>query len=379
MPKAVDKHPQSRGVGNSLWNPNRSGIASYADPYSAIGEDAGNAGEQIREGILDVIKFFTGVDLTEFFDWLSGIFNNLNFGNLPTPEDLWSAVVSAFLDPLSGIADAIGKAFAGTPLDLGASATKFDVWNAISGLLGIGQSAGTAAATANTIAQRLQARIEAGEIPGGGGVYFTDPFAYGTAAHLPNPPYSLAGYGPGAGTYGPAKITSGSSGSADQSVLVWKGSGSADRTELYVDQSHPLSTNNGVVSAPFVKKAAHGGYTYLIGRAGAGHIRAAVGDDVAAIQVVSSGNTFTTAASVAITSGDGDVFEFWYGKQTDPTLLWLVRNGSPIIPAFSETTHTIGSGNREWGVGGFAKGLGGIAGQAAPARLGSITVADQGN
>lgn len=246
--------------------------------------------------------------------------------------------------------------------------------------LGI-DNAGSAAATANTGVQALKSRIEAGGIPGGGGVYFTDGFAYATAALLPNPPYVSTGYGAGAGTYGPRKSTSGSSSSADTNLLVWKPSGSADRTTLAINTVNTLSTDNGVVSGVFVKKPGSNAYSYLIGRddgAGGTHVRGAVSDSVVAIEVVSAGNTFTTVDSVSVTVSDGDVFEFWYGTQVDATLLWLVQNGEVIIDPIAETTHTIGSGNRNWGVGGKAKGLGGFSGQSAPANLGSVTASDQG-
>jgi hypothetical protein len=47
MPRAVDKHPQARGVGQSLYNPNRSGLASWTDPLSAIDDAAASAGKGI--------------------------------------------------------------------------------------------------------------------------------------------------------------------------------------------------------------------------------------------------------------------------------------------------------------------------------------------
>lgn len=289
-------------------------------------------------------------------------------GELPTPEE----VIAGWGNQVTAISTAITDAWNGAPAAVEGIGAQ--VSEAIRGIFGVGTDAGVSAAVANSGVQSIKAQLAASDVPGG--VYFTEPFAYATAAHLPAA-YSLAGYGAGAGTYGPGKVTTGSSGSTDQSLLLWKPSGSADRTELYVDTAHPLTTDNGMISATFVKKCAHGAYTYLTGRAGTGAIRAAIGDDVAAIQVVSSGNTFTTAATVAITAADGDVFEFWWGTLGDATLLWLVRNGDTIIDPFSETTHTIGSGNRKWGAGGFAKGLGGFAGQAVPARVGSITVADQ--
>lgn len=80
MPKAVDKHPQSRSVGNSLYNPLRSGVASYEDPMSAIGDDMDAIGKEI-----------------------GGVFSALGsiFG-LPSPPEI-----------LAGIANGVGAIVAG--------------------------------------------------------------------------------------------------------------------------------------------------------------------------------------------------------------------------------------------------------------------------
>lgn len=80
MPKAVDKHPQSRSVGNSLYNPLRSGVASYEDPMSAIGDD------------MDAI----GKEIGGLFSALGSIFG------LPSPPEI-----------LAGIANGVGAIVAG--------------------------------------------------------------------------------------------------------------------------------------------------------------------------------------------------------------------------------------------------------------------------
>ena len=36
MPRAYDRNPQKRGLGNSLYNPLRSGLTGWTDPMSAI-------------------------------------------------------------------------------------------------------------------------------------------------------------------------------------------------------------------------------------------------------------------------------------------------------------------------------------------------------
>ncbi|AHJ86307.1 hypothetical protein 32HC_29 [Mycobacterium phage 32HC] len=87
MPKAVDRHPQSRGVGNSLYNPLRSGIQGWTDPLSAIDEAAERAGQGIRQrledgldqvldGIVDTIFNVTGIDISgpvELLEQLLGV------------------------------------------------------------------------------------------------------------------------------------------------------------------------------------------------------------------------------------------------------------------------------------------------------------------
>lgn len=80
MPKAVDKHPQHRTVGQSLYNPLRSGVASYEDPLSAIGDDMDAIGGQIGGFFAAVGKIF----------------------GLPTPMEL-----------IAGVANGIGSLVAG--------------------------------------------------------------------------------------------------------------------------------------------------------------------------------------------------------------------------------------------------------------------------
>ncbi|AUV60806.1 minor tail protein [Mycobacterium phage Rem711] len=120
MPKAVDRYPQSRGVGNSLYNPLRSGIQGWTDPLGAIDEAAERAGQGIRQrledgldqvldGVVDTIFNVTGIDLS---------------GPVELLEQLLG-VPLAFLDSASlGTAiDVLGQFF---PFLAGANADDFD-------------------------------------------------------------------------------------------------------------------------------------------------------------------------------------------------------------------------------------------------------------
>lgn len=71
MPKAVDKHPQARGLGNALWNPLRSGVTGWSDPYSAIDDAAAAAGggirariESVLDDIVEAVEELTGIDIS---------------------------------------------------------------------------------------------------------------------------------------------------------------------------------------------------------------------------------------------------------------------------------------------------------------------------
>lgn len=86
MPKAVDKHPQSRSVGNSLYNPLRSGVASYEDPLSAIGDDMDAIGGQIGGLFSAIGKIF----------------------NLPTPQDILAGVANGIGAVVAGATELIG-------------------------------------------------------------------------------------------------------------------------------------------------------------------------------------------------------------------------------------------------------------------------------
>lgn len=102
MPRAVDKHPQSRGVGNALWNPLRSGIASWEDPMSALDDTIAAVGADIRgkiEGSVDGVVAFilatTGVDLTDLTNLVDQVVNLIR---ATTGIDLSAA--SVFADSL---------------------------------------------------------------------------------------------------------------------------------------------------------------------------------------------------------------------------------------------------------------------------------------
>lgn len=57
MPRAVDKRPQARGLGNALYNPTRSGIPSWEDPYSAIDDTAAATGGEAHEVVVQRPRF----------------------------------------------------------------------------------------------------------------------------------------------------------------------------------------------------------------------------------------------------------------------------------------------------------------------------------
>ena len=98
MPKAVDKHPSSRTVGNSKFNPLKSGVSSWEDPLSAIGDSMQDFGS-------DIHKVFAAIGAL--------------FG-LPTPLEFLTALangvttlVSGATDFISGVRDGVSGFFAG--------------------------------------------------------------------------------------------------------------------------------------------------------------------------------------------------------------------------------------------------------------------------
>ncbi|MBU8833382.1 hypothetical protein [Mycolicibacterium goodii] len=120
MPKAVDRYPQSRGVGNSLYNPLRSGVQGWTDPMGAIDDAAQRAGQGIRQrledgldqvldGVVDTIFNLTGIDIS---------------GPVELLEQLLG-VPLAFLDStsLGSAIDVLGQFFPFLP---GANADDFD-------------------------------------------------------------------------------------------------------------------------------------------------------------------------------------------------------------------------------------------------------------
>lgn len=359
MPRVYDRKPRAVDDHNPLKN-----LLNYQD----VGAYAAQAGDKIRTGLAAAIYEMTGVDLSSWDNFLA----SLNDGKGIDLPGLITAfqVLSDLVDNLVG---AIKNAYVGTVDTIGGVVG--DIWDVISGLLGIGTDAGNGATNANKGVQEIKAQLAAGAIPGG--VYISDGFSYATASALPNPPYVKHEYGAGSGQYGPAHASGG------PSLLQWNQTGSAaDRTILYADTTHPLATDNGYVTATFYKKTGgSGAATYLIGRddgAAGTCVRVEVQKTAVEIQSVSSGNTYTAVGSPAtITTADGDVFEFWFGTISDPTLLWVVQNGNIVISPITDTAHTIGSGNRCCGVGGKGKGLGGFSGQSPPAKINGITFADQ--
>lgn len=120
MPRAFDRFPQKRGVGNSLYNPLRSGIQGWTDPMGAIDEAAERAGtgirqrledglDQVLDGIVDTVLDVTGIDIS---------------GPVALLEQLLG-IPLAFLDstPLGDVVDILGQFF---PFLAGANADDFD-------------------------------------------------------------------------------------------------------------------------------------------------------------------------------------------------------------------------------------------------------------
>ncbi|WP_349318852.1 hypothetical protein [Mycolicibacterium canariasense] len=87
MPKAVDKHPQSRGTGNALFNPLRQGVSSYEDPLSAIGDDAHAIGGQWNS----------------LFSAIGSIFG------LPSPQEILAGVANGVGTVIGGAVDFLGE------------------------------------------------------------------------------------------------------------------------------------------------------------------------------------------------------------------------------------------------------------------------------
>lgn len=87
MPRAYDRNPQKRGLGNSLYNPLRSGLTGWTDPMSAIDAAAQSAGSGIRQrfedtvdqaldGVVQAVLDLTGIDISgpvELLEQLLGI------------------------------------------------------------------------------------------------------------------------------------------------------------------------------------------------------------------------------------------------------------------------------------------------------------------
>jgi hypothetical protein len=308
----------------------------------------------VRDYLIDIIKGVTGIDLTSWETFISTLSSGggIDLTGLVTfVNDLGQSIVDAF--------NGVGTV---------ATGIIFDVWTTITGLLGIGTDAGSSAATANSRVSTLEARLNAAGVPGG--TYVTDPFSGASTSSVPNPPYSTTSSGAGAGTYG----LNGSG------RMVWKGSGSSDHSVTCLNTVTSLATDNGVVSATFAKKTGgSGAATYLFGRSGLSGVWASVTDTAVSIQTFDiATSTLIVVATETITAADGDVWEFWFGTQADPTLLWVVCNGGTVINPISEGTHTIGSSNRTCGFGGLAKGLPFPGTQSPPAELDSFTYADQG-
>lgn len=86
MPRAVDKYPQQRGTGNALYNPLRSGVASWEDPLSAVAHD--------MEGI--------GGDFRNVFSSLGALFG------LPSPEEIVVGVANGVGSVIQGAVDLVG-------------------------------------------------------------------------------------------------------------------------------------------------------------------------------------------------------------------------------------------------------------------------------
>lgn len=120
MPKSFDRYPQKRGVGNSLYNPLRSGIQGWTDPLGAIDEAAQRAGtgirqrledglDQVLDGIVATVLDVTGIDIS---------------GPVALLEQL-IGIPLAFLDStsLGDAVDVLGQFFPFLP---GASGDAFD-------------------------------------------------------------------------------------------------------------------------------------------------------------------------------------------------------------------------------------------------------------
>lgn len=120
MPKSFDRYPQKRGVGNSLYNPLRSGIQGWTDPLGAIDEAAQRAGtgirqrledglDQVLDGIVATVLDVTGIDIS---------------GPVALLEQL-IGIPLAFLDStsLGDAVDVLGQFFPFLP---GANAGTFD-------------------------------------------------------------------------------------------------------------------------------------------------------------------------------------------------------------------------------------------------------------
>jgi hypothetical protein len=152
MPRAVDKRPQARGVGNSLWNPNRSGVASWTDPMSAIDDAAQTAGTGIgmriddanaaaQQAIRDALTGIVNATPTDLDNWLLEL--------LTESSDPWNALLTALFGGTT-VGSTVQPA-AVPDIDLSLSSASRDIVDCMNQVTGTGAGTGNPTTTVTDV------------------------------------------------------------------------------------------------------------------------------------------------------------------------------------------------------------------------------------
>jgi hypothetical protein len=316
------------------------------------------------DDILEALRIATGIDLSSgdaFLDWLLGLIGL----DLRTLQSTLDGIGDSILDVADKVVDKIKDL---TGLDLDALAAldpvKILAWlqkqvqeiidkvaglwkpisdpaaaigrplqdfvDAISGILGVANSAQSAADFANIGLAAITAANKAG---------FSDEFNYAIAANLPTVDWKSTYSGSGTGTWGPN----------GNGVLAWQPKGPVivgnPRRVTYVQTKNPLpgipATITLVLSKPPHEDALVKSWLHIDGQANATDqscVRYWVGVDTAQFQTVNAAGAATNVgAAVAIPQvRAGDVFELVLNASTAV----LKRNG--IVAASSPYTPLAG-------------------------------------
>ncbi|MCV7226051.1 DUF7257 domain-containing protein [Mycolicibacterium komossense] len=336
------------------------------DPRKQLAEEVGRFPKLTPESLLagyvkslqdfgmEALRQVIGIDLPLFFAWLKGLIPNFDFTSFPTPEQAWTSIIHAFLDPLSGIGDAITKAFSGiTLVDPGTAAN--NVWNAITGILTVGNNAQNVGNNAMREINALKARFFAGD-----GAYYIDNLDYASSPYLPSP-YVRYESGPGAGTFGPN----------GSSALAWKAAGASARTCCYRNPDMHISTGKFGAAMLLETVSERSGPMNYLGAVNSSGNGIALGRSFnqAGLVTVSAGVPSALISPLSYTEDKGDSWEIYYGTTADPRSARIILNGGAAV-VVADTGITLDNDIYLY-LGGSAVNF--FFTQAVPARVGSFT------